>query len=134
VEVYGPQLVLAGRSQFLRDQPEVVSRALSALIESMAFMSAPANKAAYEAEVRTALGITTSAGLEKAYRDLSNLNRRPYPSHARLVQMQGVMAENQPEIGRVDLNGVVQDGIVRELDRRGEIAALYQKYGVAGVA
>jgi hypothetical protein len=41
------------------------------------------------------------------------------------------MSLNQPEIGRLDLNGVIQDGIVRELDRRGDIAALYQKYGIA---
>ena len=41
------------------------------------------------------------------------------------------MSLSQPEIGRLNLNGVIQDSIVRDLDRRGDIAALYEKYGIA---
>jgi ABC-type nitrate/sulfonate/bicarbonate transport system substrate-binding protein len=131
VEVYGPQLVLATTGQFLRDHGAIVSGALSALIESAAFMSAPVNKGTYQAEFAQAFGITTPAGIERGYQDLKNLNRRPFPSRECLVEIQRLMSLNQPEIGRLDLDGVIQDGIVRELDRRGDIAALYEKYGVA---
>jgi ABC-type nitrate/sulfonate/bicarbonate transport system substrate-binding protein len=131
VEVYGPQLVLVTTGRFLRDNDAVVSAVLSALIESAAFMSAPSNKGTYQAEFSKAFGITTPAGLEAAYHDLTTLNRRPFPSRERLIEIQRLMGADQPEIGRLDLNGVIQDGIVRELDRRGGIAAIYEKYGVA---
>lgn len=131
VEVYGPQLVLATTGQFLRDHGTIVRGVISALIESAAFMSGPVNKETYQAEFAQAFGITTPAGVERAYQDLKDLNRRPFPSRERLVEIQRVMSLNQPDIGRLDLNGVIQDGIVRDLDRRGEIAALYEKYGIA---
>ena len=113
------------------DHETVVSGVVFALIESAAFMSAPANKETYQAEFRKAFGITTAAGLEEGYQDLKQFNRRPVPSRERLLKIQRLMSADQPEIGRLDLNGVIQDGIVRELGRRGEIAALYEKYGVA---
>jgi hypothetical protein len=131
VEVYGPQLVLATTGQFLREHEAVVSDVVSALIESAAFMSAPRNKGTWQAEFGKAFGITTPAGIEAAYQDLKNLNRRPLPSKERLLGIQGLMGGDQPEIGRLDLNGVVDDVVVRELDRGGKIAALYAQYGVA---
>jgi ABC-type nitrate/sulfonate/bicarbonate transport system substrate-binding protein len=131
VEIYGPQLVLVTTSRFLRDRESVVRGVVSALIESAAFMSGPSNKGTYQAEFGKAFGITSPAGLEAGFQDLKKLNRRPFPSRERLLEIQGLMSADQPEIGRIDLNGVIQDGIVRELDRSGEIAGLYEKYGVA---
>jgi ABC-type nitrate/sulfonate/bicarbonate transport system substrate-binding protein len=131
VEIYGPQLVLATTGRFLRDHVAIVSDVLSALIESAAFMSAAVNKETYQAEFTHAFGITTPASVERAYQDLKNLNRRPFPSRERLVEIQRLMSLNQPEIGRLDLKGIIQEGIVRELDRRGDIAAQYEKYGIA---
>jgi hypothetical protein len=94
-------------------------------------MSSPRNKATYRAEFGKAFGITTPAGLDAGYQDLKKLNRRPLPSRERLREIQELMSADQPEIGRLHLNAVIQDSIVRKLDRSGEVAALYAKYGVA---
>jgi ABC-type nitrate/sulfonate/bicarbonate transport system substrate-binding protein len=129
-EVFGPQLVLATRSKFLRDRQSAVSNVVSALVESCAFMLAPRNREQFQTEFTKAFGVTTPASLDQAYQDLRNLNRLPFPSRDRLLNIQRLMALNQAEIGRLDLSDVIQDGVVHELVQRGDIAAIYEKYGV----
>jgi hypothetical protein len=46
------------------------------------------------------------------------------------ISRRGAFRELYGVYADVDLNGVIQDGIVRELERTGTIAAVYAKYGL----
>jgi hypothetical protein len=71
------------------------------------------------------------AALSQAHRDLDRLNRPPLPSLERFRGIQRLMATEQPDVAKLNLDSLVQDGIVRDLDRSGMIDRLFARHGLA---
>ena len=75
-------------------------------------------------------GLTNLADAEVGYETLRGLNRKPYPSVEKLKNLQRVMALHDPQVLKLNVEGLVQDRFIRSLDESGAIDRLYSSYGI----
>ena len=68
------------------------------------------------------------AAAEKGYEDLSNLNRKPYPSIESLNGVQKIMTLHDPKVLNLKIEALLEDRFVRKLDENGFIDRLHNTY------
>jgi ABC-type nitrate/sulfonate/bicarbonate transport system substrate-binding protein len=128
--IYGVQNALVVTTTYLQQRPDVVEKVVAALVEAMAFSLAPTNKARVQKTIIELFNLTDLAGAERGYRDLADLNRKPYPSVERLKTMQRVIALHDRKMLNLRVEDLIDDRFVRKLDENGVIDRLYSTYGV----
>ena len=123
--ILGAQRALAATGSYLEQHPDVVEKVITALTAGMAFSLDPNNKQALLAAIAKIFNLSEVAAAEKAYKDLSDLKRKPYPAPERLKDMQKVMALHDPKVLAVMAERAIDDRLVRKLDQSGVIDRLY---------
>jgi hypothetical protein len=61
---------------------------------------------------------------------VKRLDRKPYPSIEGLRNIQRLMQTRNPKVGQLKLQDVIDDSILRELDKSGYIDRVYAEYSV----
>lgn len=126
-----PGLGLGVTRPYLEQRSADVEKTLTALVESFAFILAPANKAIALKTLMKHLRIGDPAVAEEGYREhLANLNRKPYPSLKGLRNVQRLMALHNPKVASLKVEDLVDDRFIRKLDESGFIDRLYSASGV----
>jgi ABC-type nitrate/sulfonate/bicarbonate transport system substrate-binding protein len=121
-----PGLGLGGTRAYLDDHASTVEKVVTALTESLAFIHAPANKPIVLRSMMKNLRMNDQSAAEEGYQDqLLTLNRKPYPSLEGLRNAQRLMALQNPKIGSLKAEQLVDSRFVRKLDESGFIDRLY---------
>jgi ABC-type nitrate/sulfonate/bicarbonate transport system substrate-binding protein len=124
--VYFPGLGLGVTRGYLDQHTATVEKIVTALVESLAFVLNPANKAVVLKSMMKNLRMNDTAAAEDGYQDqMLTLNRKPYPTLDGLRNAQRLMALQNPKIGTVKLDDLVDARFVRKLDESGFIDRLY---------
>jgi ABC-type nitrate/sulfonate/bicarbonate transport system substrate-binding protein len=121
-----PGLGLGVTRAYLDQQTVMVEKIVTALTEGAAFVQIPANKNLALKILMKHLRIGDPAVAEDGYRDhLLTLNRKPYPSLDGLRSAQRLMGQQNPKVGSLKVEALVDARFVRRLDESGFIDRLY---------
>ena len=121
-----PGLGVGVTRNYLDQQTSTLERVVRALTEGLAFVQLTANKPAAVKILMKHLRINDLAAAEDGYQDhLSTLNRKPYTSLDGLRSAQRFMAQQNPKIGGLKVEELVDARFVRKLDESGFIDRLY---------
>ena len=72
-----------------------------------------------------------SSALEEGYQEiLTGLDRKPYPSLEGMKNIQRLAKLREPRLGNVNVESIVDDGLMRKLDSSGFIERVYRDYGI----
>jgi len=115
---------------YLRTHPEVVEKLVTALVESLAFTLSPRNKSTVLKTLMKHLRITDLAAAEESYQEIVLFNRKPYPSTKGMRSVQRLLALQNPKVGNLKVEDIIEDRFVRKLDQSGFIDRLYATYEV----
>ncbi len=111
--------VMARRS-FLDRSPDVVERTLKAMLETIAFINKPDNKAAVIRSLIRALRLQKAEDAEAGYEMMKTLyDRRIYPNTEGLRNVLRLLGKTNENIRRLKVEEIVDDRIVRKLEREG---------------
>lgn len=101
---------------FLQKQSIVVEAFLKSLLEGIQYCLAPANKAAVIKTMTSRLRIPDPNSAEVGYQDLiSGVDAKPYPSVEGLRNVQRLMKQQNPKVGNLKVEDLVDDRILRKL-------------------
>lgn len=124
--IYFPGLGLGVTGTYLQRHPEIVEHAVTALIESLAFIISPTNKATVLKTLMKHLRISEQAVAEEGYQEhLLSLNRKPYPSIEGLRNVQRLMALHNPNVANLRVEDLIDTRFIRKLDESGFMDRLY---------
>jgi ABC-type nitrate/sulfonate/bicarbonate transport system substrate-binding protein len=120
-ELYTANIPFAGQGivtsgTFLQKQPVLVESFLRGLLEGIDFSLAPGNKPVVLKTMTTRLKIPDRASAEAGYQDLlRGVEPKPYPSLEALRNVQRLMKAQNPKVGNVKLEELVDDRILRKI-------------------
>ncbi|HKA32524.1 MAG TPA: ABC transporter substrate-binding protein [Candidatus Binatia bacterium] len=124
--VYFPGLGIGLTRAYLDQHVPQVEKVVTALTESVAFVLQPANKPVVIKSMMKNLRMTDLAAIEEGYQDqILTLNRKPYPTLEGMRNAQRLMALQNPKIGSVKIEDIVDGRFVKKLDESGFIDSLY---------
>jgi NitT/TauT family transport system substrate-binding protein len=119
------------KQSYTQAQPELLRNLLKALVEAHAFVLSPAKKPAVLRVLTKRLNITDPSVAEDSLQDLyKRMEKKPYPSVDGLRNIQRFMQARNPKVGQIKVQDLIDDSIMRELDRSGYIDRIYAEYGV----
>ncbi len=120
-ELYTANIPFAGQGivtsgAFLQKKPVLVESFLRGLLEGIDFSLAPGNKPVVLKTMTTRLKIPDRASAEAGYQDLlRGVEPKPYPSLEALRNVQRLMKAQNPKVGNVKLEELVDDRILRKI-------------------
>ncbi|HZA52759.1 MAG TPA: ABC transporter substrate-binding protein [Candidatus Udaeobacter sp.] len=119
---------------YLQQNTDMLQNVMKGLVEGMIFISSPKNKTAVLETITRQFKLTDPAPAEGAYQDVFNLvrleeYRKPYVSIEGLKTLQRLMRTQNPRIGDIKVENLVDSSIVRKLDESGFFDRLYAEYG-----
>jgi NitT/TauT family transport system substrate-binding protein len=123
--MFGAQSSPVTTGAYLRQHPDIVEKFSTALVEAIAFSLAPSNKPEVLETIMRVFDLPDMGAAERGYEDLSNLNRKPYPSIDNLKDVQKIVALYDRRVLDVNIEGLIEDRFVRKLDETGQIDRLY---------
>jgi NitT/TauT family transport system substrate-binding protein len=119
------------KQNFLNSQRDFLRNFLSAIGEAQIFVLSPVKKPAVLRVLTKRLNITDPAVAEDALQDLlKRLDKKPIPSIQALRNIQRFLQTQNPKVGQVKLEELIDDSIVRELDRTGYFDRIITEYSV----
>ena len=123
--------VITGTRGFFQQQPEAAENILKGLIESVAFIMAPANKAAVVGTIMKRLKLTDAAVAEQGYRDLIAISdQRPYVSLEGMRNVQRLLKIQNAIIGSVKVEEIIDNRPLKKLEESGFLQRTYAAYGI----
>jgi NitT/TauT family transport system substrate-binding protein len=123
--------VIVGTRALFQQQPELAENMLKGLIESLAFILAPANKAVVVNTIMKRLKITDSATAEQGYRDLVQIiDQKPYVSLEGMRNIQRLVKIQNPLVANVKVEDVIDNRPLKKLEESGFLQRIYSTYGV----
>jgi len=127
---YCSNLVVGTRSYF-QQHSEVPENILKALIESLAFIKAPANKSIVIVSLMKRLKINEPSVAEQGYRDLLEIiDMKPYVSLEGLRNVQRLTKIQNPVIGNIRAEDTIDNRPLKKLEESGFLQRTYSAYGV----
>jgi ABC-type nitrate/sulfonate/bicarbonate transport system substrate-binding protein len=124
-------LGLVVRSALPRERSEALESIIKGLVESVAFILRPQNKPVVLKTIMNHLKTTDAAVAEEGYQDLmTGIERNPDPSLIGLRNMQRLMKIGNPKLGKLKVEDLVDDRIVKRLAESGFINRVYSTYGI----
>jgi len=118
------------RKTYIDKNPIVIEGVLKAMLEGSAYALSPKNKPSTLASLKRYLRIGDSEA-EIAYDDiLIGLERKPYPSLAGLRNIQRLLKLQNPKVGKIEVEDLIEDRFLRALDQSGFIDNVLASYGV----
>jgi NitT/TauT family transport system substrate-binding protein len=119
------------RAPYLQEQRATLENILKGLLEGIAFTLAPKNKAQVIATFSKRLKLSNPAVAEEGYTDIvRNTDRVPYAGPDGLRNIQRFMQLRTPAAEKIKIDEVIDDGILKGLERSGFVARLYESYGM----
>jgi len=123
--------VIVGTRVLFQQQPELAENILKALLESLAFILAPPNKAAVVNTIMKRLKITDSSVAEQGYRDLVQISDpKPYVSLDGLRNIQRLIKIQNPIVGNVKVEDLIDNRPLKKLEDSGFIQKTFSAYGM----
>ena len=121
-----PGLGLGAMRSYVDKNTATLEKVVTALTESLVFVMQPVNKAAALKSMMKNMRMNDQAAAEEGYQDqIATLNRKPYPSLEGMRNAQRLMALQNPKIGSLKTEGMIDASFVRKLDESGFIDRLY---------
>ena len=119
------------KNSYLQSNMDFLKRFVKAMVEAHVFVASPVNKAAVVRVLAKRLSISDTGILEDSYQDLARrLDRKPYPSVEAMRNIQRFLQIRNPKIAQIKIQDLIDDSILRELDKSGYIDRLYGEYAV----
>jgi ABC-type nitrate/sulfonate/bicarbonate transport system substrate-binding protein len=120
---------------YLQQNTETLQNVMKALTEAMVFIAIPKNKPAVLETITKQFKMTDTVAAEGAYQDVVTLvrmeeYRKPYVSMDAMRTLQRLLKTENPKIGDVKIENLVDSSIVKRLDDSGFFERLYAEYGV----
>ena len=124
IPLVGTSIVV--RADYLAKQNALARNTLRALLEAHGYVHNPANKAAVTEVLSRRLGITDPAAANDGYDDyVRRTDRRAHISVDGLKNIQRFMKLRNPKIGDINLERLVDETIIRELEKSGFVDQAY---------
>jgi NitT/TauT family transport system substrate-binding protein len=122
IPLVGTSIVV--KADYLAHQQSIARSTLKAMIESHAFVHNPANKAAVIEITSKKLGITDPAAASDGYEDyVRRTDRRAFVSMEGVKNIQRFMKLRNPKIADVNLQRLIDESLLRELEKGGFVDA-----------
>ena len=119
------------KQSFLQSQREFLRNFIRAIGEAQIFVLSPMKKQAVLRVLTRRLSITDAAVAEDTLQDLlKRLDKKPIPSIQGLRNIQRFLQTRNPKVAEVKLEELIDDSIVRELDKSGYFDRINAEYGV----
>jgi ABC-type nitrate/sulfonate/bicarbonate transport system substrate-binding protein len=119
------------KQNLLQSQRDFLRSFLRAIGEAQVFVLSPVKKPAVLRVLTKRLNIADPAVAEDALQDLlKRLDKKPIPSIQALRNIQRFLQTQNPKVGQLKLDELIDDSIVRELDKSGYFEQIYAEYGV----
>jgi len=117
------------KNSYLQSNMDFMRRFIRAMVEAHVFVISPANKATVVRILAKRLALSDTGILEDSYQDLARrLDKKPYPSVEAMRNIQRFLAPRNPKIAQIKPQDLIDDSILRELDKTGYIDKLYSEY------
>ena len=127
---YVSNIIVGTRARF-QQQPELSDNLLKALIESLAFILAPANKPAVVGTIMRRLKITDTTVAEQGYRDLVQIiDQKPYVSLEGMRNIQRLVKTQNPVVANVKVEDVIDNRPLKKLEESGFLQKIFAACGV----
>jgi NitT/TauT family transport system substrate-binding protein len=121
-----PGLGLGATRSYVDKNTAIVEKVVTALTESLAFVFQPANKTVVLKSLMKNMKLSDQGAAEEGYQDqLATLSRKPYPSLEGMRSAQRLMALQNPKIGGLKTEELIDARFIRNLDESGFIDRLY---------
>jgi ABC-type nitrate/sulfonate/bicarbonate transport system substrate-binding protein len=120
---------------YLQQNAETLQSVMMALIEGMIFTGHPRNKSVVLETLTKQFRMTDSVAAEGAYQDVATLvrledHRKPYVSLEGMRILQRLLKPQNPKIGEIKVENLVDSTIVKKIDDSGFFEKLNAEYGV----
>jgi NitT/TauT family transport system substrate-binding protein len=123
--------VIVGTRGLFQQQPDLAENVLKGLVESLAFILAPANKPIVVNTIMKRLKIADAAVAEQGYRDLVQISDpKPYVSLEGIRNIQRLIKIQNPVIGNVKVDDLIDNRPLKKLEDSGFLQRTYNAYGV----
>ncbi|HMF51119.1 MAG TPA: ABC transporter substrate-binding protein [Candidatus Saccharimonadales bacterium] len=127
---YVSNIIIGSRARF-QQQPDLAENLLKALVESLAFILAPANKSAVINTIMKRLRISDAAVAEQGYRDLVQVSdQKPYVSIEGMRNIQRLVKIHNPVVANVKIEDLIDNRPLKKLEDSGFLQRTYSAYGV----
>jgi NitT/TauT family transport system substrate-binding protein len=124
IPLVGTSIVV--KSDYLTAQTATARNALKALLEGHAYVLNPANRASVLEIITKKLGLSDATMANDGLEDyVKRVDRKPYVSMEGLRNIQRFMKVRNPKIAEVKLERLIDDTILRELEKSGFVDQLY---------
>jgi ABC-type nitrate/sulfonate/bicarbonate transport system substrate-binding protein len=124
IPLVGTSIVV--KSDYLTNQRAIARNTLKAMIESHGFVHNPANKAAVIEIMSKKLGISDPVSANDGYEDyVRRTDKRAFISLDGVKNIQRFMKLRNPKIADINLERLIDDNLLRELDKTGFIDQAY---------
>ena len=120
---------------YLQQHAESLQNVMKALIEGMVFSASAKNKPAVIDTITKHFKLSDPVAADSAYQDIVALiraeeYRKPYVSVEGLRGLQRIMKTQNPKIGEINTDNLVDTSVIRKIDQSGFFEKLYAEYGV----
>jgi ABC-type nitrate/sulfonate/bicarbonate transport system substrate-binding protein len=111
---------------FIAEQSLLLENFLKALLESLAYVVAPKNQTAVVELIMKKLRLKDTVTAEEGYHDVvRTMARKPYPAIAGMRNVQRLLKTQNPRIGDINIEDLIDNRFMRKLDESGFIDRLY---------
>jgi NitT/TauT family transport system substrate-binding protein len=111
---------------FITEQSLLLENFLKALLESLAYVVAPKNQTAVVELIMKKLRLKDTVTAEEGYHDVvRTMARKPYPAIAGMRNVQRLLKTQNPRIGDINIEDLIDNRFMRKLDESGFIDRLY---------
>jgi len=129
VQMLGSAVVV--KQSMMTTHTELLRNFIRALTEAHAFVLSPARRPAVLRVISKRLNITDPAIAEDGLQDLlKRIDKKLFPSIDGLRNIQRFLQTRNPKIGQIKLQEVIDDSLVRELEKSGFNDRVLAEYGV----
>jgi NitT/TauT family transport system substrate-binding protein len=120
---------------YLQQNADTLQSVMKALVEGMVFIASPKHKPAVMETIMKQFKMTDTAPAEGAYQDVVTLvrmeeYRKPYVSLEAMRTLQRLLKTQNPKIGDIRVENLVDSSVVKRIDDSGFFEKLYAEYGV----
>jgi len=113
---------------FMNEQSPLIENMIKALMESMAYLVAPKNQASVVDLIMKKLRIKDTLTAEEGYHDaVRTMARKPYPAIEGMRNVQRLLRSQNPRIGDVNVEDLVDNRYIRRLEESGFFERIYGK-------
>ena len=123
--------VIVGSRGLFQQQPDLAENLMKGLVESLAFILAPANKPTVVGTIMKRLKITDRAVAEEGYQDLIRISdQKPYVSLEGIRNIQRLIKTQNPVVGNIKVDELSDNRPLKKLEDSGFLQRTYSAYGV----